>query len=62
MLHLALEPTDQYGFSSLHDYEFVSQGILCLLPLLYIYHYIQCLMDIVVSFLLSILLFYIHFI
>jgi hypothetical protein len=23
---------------------------LCLLPLLYMYHYIQCLMDIVVSF------------
>jgi hypothetical protein len=43
MLHLALEPTDRYGSSSLNDYQFVSQGILCLLPLLYIYHYVQCL-------------------
>jgi hypothetical protein len=24
-----LEPTDQYGFSSLNGYQFVSQGILC---------------------------------
>jgi hypothetical protein len=36
MLHLALEPTDQYGFSSLNYYQIVSQGIFCLLPLLYI--------------------------
>jgi hypothetical protein len=36
MLHLALEPIDRNGFSSLNDYQFVSQGILCLLPLLYI--------------------------
>jgi hypothetical protein len=50
MLHLALEPTDWYGFSSLNDYQFVSQEILCLLLLLYIYHYIQRLMDIVVIF------------
>jgi hypothetical protein len=50
MLHLVLEPNDQTGFSNLNDYQFVSQGILCLLPVLYIYHYIQCLMDIVVSF------------
>jgi hypothetical protein len=44
MPHLALEPTDQYGFSSLNDYKFVSQGILCLLPpkSLYHHHYIQC--------------------
>jgi hypothetical protein len=50
MLHLTLEPADRYGFSSLNDYQFVSQGILCLLLLLYIYHYIQCLMDIVIFF------------
>jgi hypothetical protein len=36
-------------FSSLNDYQFASQGILCLLSL---YYYIQCLMDIVVSFFL----------
>jgi hypothetical protein len=35
MLHLALRPAAQYGFSSLNDYQFVSQGILCLVPLLY---------------------------
>jgi hypothetical protein len=51
MLHLALEPTYQYDFSSLNDYQFVSQGILCLLSALYICH-IRCLMDIVVSFFL----------
>jgi hypothetical protein len=56
MIHLALEQTDWYGFSSLNDYQFVSKEILFLLPLLYIYHYIQCLMDTVVSFLLYILL------
>jgi hypothetical protein len=52
MLHIALEPTDLYGFSSLNDYQFGSQGILCLLPLLYIFHYIQYFMDIVMFFIL----------
>jgi hypothetical protein len=47
MLYLALEPVDRYGFSSLTDYQFVSQGNLSLLSLLYIYHYIQYLTDIV---------------
>jgi hypothetical protein len=50
MLHIALEPIHGYGFSSLNDYQFVSQAILCLLPLLYSYHYLQYLMDLVVSF------------
>jgi hypothetical protein len=30
MLHLALEPNDRHGLSSLNDYQFVSQGILYL--------------------------------
>jgi hypothetical protein len=40
-----LESTDGYGFSSLNGYQFVSQGILFVLTLLYIYPYIQCLME-----------------
>jgi hypothetical protein len=56
MLRSALEPTDRYSFLSLNDYQIVSQGILCLLPLLYIYHYIKHLMDTAVSFLLKFIL------
>jgi hypothetical protein len=56
MLHLTQEPTDRYDFSNLRGYQFVNEGILCLLTLLYIYHYTQCLMDAVVNYLLLILL------
>jgi hypothetical protein len=37
----ALQSTDRYGFSSLNDYQFVSQEILCSFLLLYAYHYIN---------------------
>jgi hypothetical protein len=47
-LTIALEATDQYDFSGSIDYRFVSQEIICLLPLLHISHF-QYLMDIVVS-------------
>jgi hypothetical protein len=50
MYHVALDPTARYGFSSLNDYKFVSQGILCSMTLLYVYHYIQYGMDNVVIF------------
>jgi hypothetical protein len=43
MPRLILEPTDRYGFSNVSGYQFVNQGILCVLTLLYIYYYIQCL-------------------
>jgi hypothetical protein len=56
MLPLASEPNDQYDCCCLDAYQFVSQGILCSLALLYIYRYIHCLMDIVAGFLLSSLL------
>jgi hypothetical protein len=36
MLHLTSEPDDQYDFSNFSGYQFVNQGILCLLALLYI--------------------------
>jgi hypothetical protein len=32
----SLESTDQYGFSSLDDYQFVSQGIFCSLASIYL--------------------------
>jgi hypothetical protein len=51
MLELALEPVFIW-FSSINGYQFISQGILCLLPLLYIYHHVDCLKDIVVNILL----------
>jgi hypothetical protein len=44
--HVTLELTHQCGFSS---YQFVSQGMLCLLPLIHIHDHSQCLMDIVMS-------------
>jgi hypothetical protein len=50
MQPLTLELADRHGFPSLDNYQFVSKGILCLLPILYIYHYIQYLMDIVVNY------------
>lgn len=57
MLHLNLEPTDRYGFPTSKAYQFVEQGILHLLNILYIYKSIQCLLDIVVNYLIKVLLY-----
>jgi hypothetical protein len=47
---LTLGPADQHGFSSLNDCQSVSQEILCVLILLYIYLHIQCLSETVVNY------------
>jgi hypothetical protein len=41
MFHVALEPTEWYGSSSLNDYQFESKEILPIPTLLHIYNYIQ---------------------
>jgi hypothetical protein len=48
---------NQYDFSNLSDHQFINQSILYLLTPLYTFHYIQCLMDIVVNYLLQSLLY-----
>lgn len=46
-----------YDVSTLSGYQFLNQGILVLLTLLYIYCYIQSLVDIVMNYLLEILMY-----
>jgi hypothetical protein len=46
MPHITSESSDQYDSSNSGGYQFVDQGILYLLTLLYIFHYIQYLMHI----------------
>jgi hypothetical protein len=57
MLRLALEPTEEYDFSSLNECQIISQETLYLLTLLYIYHYILCLMVIVSFFAINFITF-----
>jgi hypothetical protein len=56
MLPLTLGPADRCGFSSLNHYQLVSQEILCVLILLYIYLHVQCLSEIVVNYVINLII------
>jgi hypothetical protein len=49
MPRLTLRSADRRVVSTLNDYQYVSQEVLCVLILLYIYLHIQCLSEIVVN-------------
>jgi hypothetical protein len=53
MPSLTLGPADQHGFSNLNDYQFVNQEILCVPIFVYIYLHTQCLLEIVVNYVIN---------